>query len=227
MSVKRRRLREPPADSERMSKGGRIENVIYENKEIKDFLDLKKDEIYYFSYAEDLDEINKKIENKISFYGSGTLIEYSRIFVNDALVSLEYEPTYTLYGIVVKMNKNDFNHLYNYENNYYEVKSKIVEKNIGCTLYNHITNKVENHTLQVSTFMKIGVNEELKLKRMPTIEEMLKIRNMLNLRHKMNPYIYGSRLYVKGYHFLNEKDFDIYLYGIFRGNCEIEITKNI
>lgn len=204
------------------AKRRRIENDIDENKKIKDFLNLKEDEVYYFSYAEDLDEINKKLENKISFYGSGTLIEYSRIFVNDALVSLEYEPTYTLYGIVVKMNKNDFNHLYNYENNYYQVKSKILEKNIYCQLYNNISNNIESKIINAHIFMKIGSNEELKLKRMPTIEEMLKIRNVLNMRHNIIQYINTTRLYIKGYHFLNEKDFDIYIYGIFRGNCEIE-----
>ena len=193
--------------------------------ENKDFLDLKEDEIYYFSYAEDLDEINKILNKNITFYGSASLMGYTRIFVNDVVVSLEYEPVSTLYGIVIKLKKDDFNKLFSYENNL--LKSKIIERYISCDLYNNITNKVENHTLQISTFMKIGSDEELKLKRMPTIEEMLKIRSLLDLRHKIDPYIYGSSLHIKGYNFLKENIFDICVFGIFKGNSKIEITKNI
>ncbi len=224
------RLREPPADSERMSKGGRIENDSYENKEIKDFLDLKEDEIYYFSYAEDLDEINKKLNTNIIFYGSGELMNYSRIFVIDALVSLEYESSSSLYGIVIKLKKDDFNKLFEYENKK-QIKSKMNEINVNCELYNDITHTVKSYSLKSYTFMKIGLNEDLKLKKLPTIDQMLSIRKMLNSRHKINKYINSTRLYIKGYYFStnekNEPTFDIDIFGIFRNNSEFEIATSI
>ncbi len=201
--------------------------TISKNKEIEDFFYLKEDEIYFFSYSYDLNEINKILNKNISFYGSGEIMDYSRIFVNNALISLEYEPVSALYGIVIKMSKADFNILYNYENKQYEIKSKIIEKNIYCELYDTILNNIKGKVIKVSIFMKTGSNNELKLKRMPTIEEMLKIRNMLNMRHSINKNINSSRLYIKGYQFLENNNYDICIHGIFRRNCEIELFSKI
>lgn len=196
------------------------------NNKINKFLSLKEDEIYYFSYTEDLNGINKKLNTYISFYGSGSIMDYTRIFVNDALVSLDYEPVSAIYGIVIKLKKNDFNKLFEYENNNI-LKSKIIEKLICCQLYNDNTNKVENHMIQISTFMKIGSNNELKLKRMPIIDEMLKIRQVLNMRLKINKEINKTPLYIKGYYFQEENNNDLYLYGIFTENYEIESSIQI
>ncbi len=221
----------------------RRKTSIYENQEIEDFFNLKDDEIYFFSYSYDLEEINQILHKNISFYGSGSLIEHSRIFVNDALVSFDYDPTYTLYGIVIKMNKNDFNTLYHYENNQYQIKSKIIEKDIYCELYDNISKNMKGKVMNAHIFMKTGSNEDLKLKRMPTIEEMLKIRNMLNMRHTINQNINSTRLYIKGYQFFEDDNhyddlqsictterrakIDISIHGIFRGNCEIELFSKI